>query len=237
MLVEGDLMKICGLQKLTLLDYPEKVACTVFTDGCDFRCPFCHNKALVINSGENQTIDETEIFKFLEKRVGILDGVCITGGEPLLQQGIIEFIHKMKNMGFTVKLDTNGSSPTLLKKLCEEKLIDYVAMDIKNSIAEYPKTIGIENYDTQYIEESAEFLMSDIVPYEFRTTVVRELHSSQDFEQIADWLKNASRYYLQTFQDSENVIQPGLSGCSKTEMEVFSKILKKTMQSVELRGV
>ncbi len=230
-------MKICGLQKLTLLDFPEKVACTIFTCGCDFRCPFCHNKALVIKSERNPIIDEAEIFKFLEKRVGILDGVCITGGEPLLQQGIIAFIAKVKKMGFVVKLDTNGSSPILLKKLCEENLIDYVAMDIKNSLAEYSKTIGIDHYDTRHIEESAAFLMTDVVPYEFRTTVVRELHSSQDFEEIAGWLKNASRYYLQTFQDSENVIQPGLSGYSKVEMEVFSGILMKTMKSVKLRGV
>ncbi len=230
-------MKICGLQKLTLLDYPEKVACTIFTCGCDFRCPFCHNKTLVINSEENHMIEEAEIFKFLEKRVGILDGVCITGGEPLLQHGIIAFITKVKKMGFAVKLDTNGSSPVLLKKLCNEKLIDYVAMDIKNSIAEYPKTIGIKNYDTRYIEESAEFLMAEVIPYEFRTTVVRELHGSKDFEEIAGWLKNASRYYLQTFQDSENVIQPGLSGYSKVEMEVFSGILRRTMKFVGLRGV
>ena len=157
-------MIIQGLQKLTLLDYPGKVACTIFTAGCNFRCPFCHNASLVIDTSANETIPEEEIFRFLTKRQGILDGVCISGGEPLIQDGIEEFIRQIKEMGYDVKLDTNGSFPDKLIRLVEAGLIDYVVMDIKNSQEHYGKTIGIEDYDIRDVHRSVKYLMSGEVP-------------------------------------------------------------------------
>ena len=174
-------MIIQGLQKLTLLDYPGKVACTIFTAGCNFRCPFCHNASLVIDTSANETIPEEEIFRFLTKRQGILDGVCISGGEPLIQDGIEEFIRQIKEMGYDVKLDTNGSFPDKLIRLVEAGLINYVAMDIKNSQEHYGRTIGIEDYDIRDVHRSVKYLMSGKVPYEFRTTVVREFHQRSGF--------------------------------------------------------
>lgn len=230
-------MMIYGLQKLTLLDYPGKVACTIFTGGCNFCCPFCHNASLVIHTETNRGIDETEIFAFLKKRIGILDGVCISGGEPLFQPDILKLLSKIKEMGFAVKLDTNGSFPEVLKDIVQKGLADYIAMDIKNSIENYPKTIGIKGYDTSRIEESAAFLMTNIIPYEFRTTVVREYHCSEDFVSIGKWLKNASFYYLQSFVDSGDVIKQGLTEYSKTELEEFANILRKSIPSVDLRGI
>lgn len=230
-------MNIQGLQKLTLLDYPEKVACTVFTGGCNFRCPFCHNASLVTHVDPNNNIPEEKVLSFLKKRQGILDGVCVTGGEPLLQPDIAVFIGKVKELGYTVKLDTNGSNIERLKQLVEQKLVDYVAMDVKNAPDKYGQTIGIEGYNLENIFQSIAYLKSGTVPYEFRTTVVREFHKREDFAAIGRWLRGAERYYLQAFVDSGDLIHPGLRGYTKDIMLQALEIVKRYIPNSEIRGI
>ena len=230
-------MVIQGLQKLTLLDYPGKVACTIFTAGCNFRCPFCHNASLVVDTYKNKEIKLDDIFAFLKKRMGVLDGVCVTGGEPLIQPDIEPFLRRIKEMGYAVKLDTNGSFPDKLKRLVDEKLVDYVAMDIKNSQESYGKTIGIQDYDIRNIHRSVQYLLSDAVPYEFRTTVVLEFHQRSDFESIGRWIKGAQRYYLQQFVDSGDLIREGLHGYDKVILEQALEVVSKYVQAAEIRGL
>lgn len=230
-------MNIQGLQKLTLLDYPERVACTIFTAGCNFRCPFCHNASLVTGPDSGDKIPEEEVFSFLQKRRGILEGVCITGGEPLLQPDIGEFIKKIKNIGYSVKLDTNGSSAARLENLIKQNLVDYVAMDIKNAPDKYGLTIGIEEYVPDEILKSADLLLSGDISYEFRTTVVREFHKREDFAAIGRWLRGAKRYYLQSFVDSGDLIRPGLRGYTKDIMGQALEIVKRNIPNAMLRGV
>ena len=230
-------MDIQGLQKVTLLDFPGRVACTVFLAGCNFRCPFCHNASLVTHVDPGRNIPEEELLSFLKKRRGILDGVCITGGEPLLAAGLDSFIRKIKDMGYEVKLDTNGSNTERLKTLAGSGRIDYVAMDIKNAPGKYAATTGIDGYDMSNIFKSVEYLMSGTVPFEFRTTVVREFHKREDFEEIGRWLKGAPRYYLQGFVDSGDMIQPGLRAYTKDIMEQALKIVRKYVPQAELRGI
>jgi pyruvate formate lyase activating enzyme len=228
-------MKISGLQKLTLLDYPGKMACTVFTYGCNFRCGFCHN-ALLVTESNNDNISEDEFFSFLKKRQGILDGVCISGGEPTLQSELKDFIIKVKSLGYSVKLDTNGSNPRLLKNLIEENLLDYVAMDVKNSLEKYSQTCGCE-VNIENIKESVSIIMKSGIDHEFRTTTVREYHSTEDFESIAQWLNGDSKYFLQHFEDSGNLIADNLSPFSKDEMLSFADKIKDKLPNVALRGV
>lgn len=230
-------MHIQGLQKLTLLDYPGRVACTVFTAGCNFRCPFCHNASLVTHVDPENDIPEEEVFAFLKKRKGILDGVCVTGGEPLLAQDLEQFLRKIKDLGYLVKLDTNGSNAARLKYLAGQGLLDYVAMDIKNSPEKYGMTAGIEGYSMENVKESASFLIQGNIPYEFRTTVVREFHKREDFEEIGRWLSGAEHYYLQRFVDSGDLISPGLRAYTKEIMEQALEIVKKYIPSAELRGM
>ena len=227
-------MLIKGLQKLTLLDYPGKVACTVFTGGCNFRCPFCHNASLVTHM-DSETISEDEFFSFLNKRTGIIEGVCISGGEPTLQDDLEKFIRKIKDMGFSVKLDTNGYRPDILKNLCNNGLIDYVAMDIKNSPDKYDITAGIENIDLKNIEESASFLINGNIDFEFRTTVVKEYHTYSDFEQIGKWLKSDSKYFLQSFIDSGDTIKTGLNPHDAEQLRAFADILHNYIPNIEIR--
>lgn len=229
-------MKICGLQKTTLLDFPGHVAATIFTGGCNFRCPFCHNSDLLGNDAE-VTYTEDEIFKFLKKRSGILEGVAITGGEPTLQSDLRSFILRIRELGYKIKLDTNGSRSEVLRTLCEDGLIDYVAMDIKTCKERYPVVAGIPSLQIDEIEKSVEFLKQGTVPYEFRTTVVKELHNTEDFLQIGKWLSGCSNYYLQNFVDSDNVMFSGFSSCSKEELLTFQDIVKPYVPHVELRGV
>ena len=229
-------MLISGLQKLTLLDYPGKMACTVFTGGCDFRCPFCHNASLVRNPEDFPRIKEDEFFDFLEKRKNILEGVCITGGEPTIQKDLKEFIIRIREKGYLIKLDTNGNHPEILKELVNEGLVDYVAMDIKNSIEKYPITVDVKNFNIKNIKESVDFLLSDIVDYEFRITVVKEFHNKDDIESIAKWIKGAKRYFLQGFVDSGDLISDGYSGYDKKEMETLLEVTKKYIVNTELRG-
>lgn len=230
-------MTIQGLQKLTLLDYPGKVACTIFTGGCNFRCPFCHNASLVIDTDQNEHIEEEVLLSFLRKRRGILEGVCISGGEPLLQPDIDVFLRKVKALGYQVKLDTNGSCPEKLQRLVEAKVVDYVAVDIKNSQENYGKTIGIQEYDIGHIHRTVQYLLSGVVPYEFRTTVVQEFHQKSDFESIGRWIQGAEKYYLQKFEDSGNIIQSGLHAYNKDIMNQAIEIVRKYVKIGELRGL
>jgi len=230
-------MQIEGLQKLTLLDFPGRVACTVFTPGCNFRCPFCQNASLVIDAPAVGAVDMEDFFSFLSKRKGILDGVAITGGEPLLQKGIDDFIIRIRDMGFQVKLDTNGSFPDILEGLIDRGLVDYVAVDIKNSPGKYPVTAGCSGAMLEKVQRTVEILLSDRVDYEFRTTVVAQFHQEGDFTAIGEWIRGAKRYFLQKFEDSGEIISPGLSAVSKEEMEKFAEEARPYVKEVSLRGV
>ncbi len=230
-------MRIQGLQKLTLLDYPEHTACTVFTAGCNFRCPFCHNASLVVDIPKEISVSEEDFFLFLKKRIGILDGVCVSGGEPLLQPDIERFIKKIKNMGFAVKLDTNGSFPDKLIHLVEQGLVDYVAMDIKNCLESYVITAGFDVLDVEAIQKSVSYLKEGHVPYEFRTTVVKHYHSKESFEEIGKWLAGTEKYFLQNFVDSGDLIGKHTRGCSEEEMREFLQVVRKYIPNVKLRGM
>lgn len=233
---------ISGLQKMTLLDYPGKVACTVFLQGCNFRCPFCHNSDLLGKDGPEE-IPEEALLAFLKKRVGLLDAVCITGGEPTLQKELPDLIRRIKALGYLVKLDTNGSRPAVLKALTEEKLIDYVAMDIKNSPGRYGETVGMPNMDLSGVEESIRYLLQNHVPYEFRTTVADELHSEKDMEEMGQWLcgmvKECKpiRHYIQPYADRESVLTQGLHTPEKAKLLAMAEKLAPYADLVEIRGM
>ena len=222
---------------MTLLDFPGKVACTVFTGGCNFRCPFCHNALLVTKLPEKPDYTEDEILSFLEKRVGLLDGVAITGGEPLLNPDIGDFIRKIRDMGYAVKLDTNGSFPERLKAIVSEGLVDYVAMDIKNRREKYADTIGLKNLDLSKIEESVEFLKSGAVDYEFRTTVVKQFHTVEDIRAAAEWISGAKRYFLQNFVDSGELICEEVCGVDKETMLKMKSAAADFVPQTEIRGI
>lgn len=230
-------MQIYGFNKTTLLDYPEHVAATVFTGGCNFRCPFCHNGGLVLSPNPEERIEEEEVLSYLKKRQGILEGVCITGGEPTLQKDLRDFICKVKDMGYLVKLDTNGYRPQVLWNLMQEGLLDYVAMDIKASKENYAVAAGVEGLDISRIEESVGILKGDKVPYEFRTTVVKGIHSIEEFEEIGQFLAGSRAYYLQQYRENDNVIVQGYDAFSKAEMESMALLARKYIDKVVLRGV
>lgn len=263
-------MKIGGFLPTTLLDYPEKLACTVFTYGCNFRCPFCQNGSLVLGTpsgvSDASTYRSSDILERIEKRKNILEGVCITGGEPTLQKDLSDFLREIKNLGLLVKLDTNGSRPDVVKSLYQEGLIDYVAMDVKSSKENYPAVSGISKLSIVAIEESVEFLMHSGIAYEFRTTLVKGLHTYADMEAIAAWLNGAEKYYLQSYEDSEQILcklipsstdsMPHtdsllstdgenaplsdsftLQTFSTEELQQFLEIAQKTIPSATLRGV
>lgn len=229
-------MILKGFQKTTLLDYPGKVACTVFTGGCNFRCPFCHNARLVTEQDREEQISEEEFFSFLKKRQGILDGVCVTGGEPLLQKDILPFLVRIRELGFLVKLDTNGSRPDVLQQILDAKLVDYIAMDLKNSKEKYAWTCGLDTYPEQ-IEQSIALIMQSGIEYEFRTTVVREFHTAEDMVSMAKWIEGAPRYFLQGFIDSGNLIGDGCSAYSPTEMKKLLSLVTPIIPTAALRGV
>lgn len=228
-------MNFGGFQKLTLLDYPGKVACILFTKGCNFFCPYCHNSQLIDGSPKDN-IDEEEVLSFLRKRQGILEGVCISGGEPLLHEGISEFIKKVKELGYAVKLDTNGTFPKRLKELCEKGLLDYVAMDIKNSFSKYPLTT-LRDVNIDDIKESIEFLLSGSVDYEFRTTLARELHTPSDMHEIGEAIRGAKRYFLQNFLLTENVLDKSLTPLSDEQMQEMAEIARIYVRDTSVRGV
>ena len=229
-------MDIQGLQKMTLLDYPGRVACTVFLGGCDLRCPFCHNSGLVLGPMPAE-LDDQGLLAFLKKRQGLLDGVCVTGGEPLLRPDLPELLARIKELGYPVKLDTNGSHPERLRSLVQQGLVDYVAMDIKNSPERYGETVGVPALDLTPFRESVAFLLQGSVDYEFRTTVVREFHDSDSFQAIGPWLSGARRYFLQCFVDRDTVLQEGLHPWDADSLRAFADLVRPYVHQVELRGV
>lgn len=226
-------MKISGFQKLSLVDYDGHISATIFVSGCNFSCPFCHNAGLV--KGQEPQIDNEEVLAYLTKRFGLLDSVCISGGEPTLYPDLPDFISKLKSIGYLVKLDTNGTNLELVKYLVENKLIDYIAMDIKNSLDKYPLTIG-RDYNISTIQESIKYIMSCGIDYEFRTTLVKGLHTMSDIKSIAKTIKGAKRYFLQRFEDSGNCIESGLEAISKDEALKFRDELIKYIPNTTLRG-
>ena len=229
-------MKIHGLQKMTLLDYPGRVACTVFFGGCDMRCPFCHNAELLDGSAP-PVMDAQELLAFLEKRKGLLEGVAFTGGEPLLQKDLPVLAEKIRALGYPVKLDTNGTHPDLLAQMIRDGLVQYVAMDIKNSPDRYAITAGLSSIDLDRVRESVSLLLKGSTEYEFRTTVVAELHDDSSFEQIGPWICGAQHYYLQRFTDRETVPFQGLHAPTEEQMRRWTEIIRPFVPSVELRGV
>ena len=229
-------MRIKAYQKLTLLDFPGKIACTVFTAGCNLRCPFCHN-ALLVTEIDEYYADEQEFFSFLQTRKGRLDGVAITGGEPLMQKDIGEFIAKIKAMGFLVKLDSNGTFPDKLYDLLHSGNVDYVAMDVKNSPEKYALTTNTPDLDIGAIKKSIKIIMESGVDYEFRTTVTHEDFSEDDFHKIGEMIKGAKRYFLQAFKDSGNLIREGNTAESKEKMERYLSICKNYVDFCAIRGI
>ena len=230
-------MIIDGFEKLTLLDYPENIACIIFTRGCNLRCPFCHNSSILEFSNETSKITEKEIFDYLEKRKNILDGVCITGGEPLLQPDIKEFIKKIKNLNLKVKLDTNGTNYLKLKELLDENLLDYIAMDIKNVYEKYPNTTGIKNLDIENIKKSIALLKKSKVEYEFRTTIVKNFHTFEDVENLCKLVGKDSNYYIQNFINSDNVLEKNLESFSNEDLEKLKEFLNNNYNNVKIRNM
>ena len=225
-----------GLQKLTLLDFPGRMACTLFTGGCNLRCPFCHNAELVLHP-KVEGVPEEEVLAFLASRKGKLDGICVTGGEPLLQAELPDFLRRVRELGFLIKIDTNGFFPDRLRELIDGGLCDYVAMDVKNSPASYAKTVGVENVDLSPVRQSVALLLEGRVDYEFRTTVVRELHSLQDMVELSEWIAGAKRYALQVFTDSGALLRPGLSPWDPQTMKQLLAAVRQAVPAAELRGM
>ena len=234
-------MKIAGLQKMTLLDYPGKVACTVFLSGCNYRCPFCHNSGLLENAPEAVTPEG--LLEFLKKRRGLLDGVCITGGEPTLQKALPELLEAIKALGYPVKLDTNGSNPAMLEELLNRGLVDYVAMDVKNCPARYGETVGIPGFSLEKTEQSLRLLLSGGTDYVLRTTCVEEFHGSEEMEAMGAWLESLvpgvkpAKWYLQCFVDRDSVLQEGLHSHNREKMEEMRKALEPHGKIVSCRGL
>ena len=229
-------LRIFGMQKLTLLDYPGKMAATLFTGGCNFRCPFCQNSDLVFLAEDAAEIPSEEWLDFLKKRRSLLEGICISGGEPLLHPGIEALLRRLKQLGYLVKLDTNGSFPHKLETLVSQGLVDYVAMDLKNCRESYGKTAGVEALDLGPIEASVQLLMQGRVPYEFRTTIVRELHNEKELRLLGEWIQGAQKLVLQQFEDSDRVIQKGLHAWDRATLEQFQKMLIRYVPNTEIRG-
>ena len=231
-------MLISGLQKLTLLDYPGRVACTVFTGGCNFRCPFCHNSSLVLPERLAHDTDEEQVLAFLKKRQGTLDGVAVTGGEPLLHKDIDVFLQKVHELGYKIKLDTNGSFPDRLADIVERGLDDRVAMDIKNAPGLYAATVGVPALDLEAIERSKNYLLAGHIDYEFRTTAVRGLHTAESVREAAKWIAGAKEYYLQQFKDSGDVLRlEGLSAYDEKEMHTLADAAAEYVPAVQVRGI
>ncbi len=234
-------MLINGLQKLTLLDFPGRTACTVFLGGCNYRCPFCQNPALVLNPEQQPVISEDDFFAFLDKRRRLLDGVCVTGGEPSIQPGLPEFIDRIKRAGYAVKLDTNGGRPDMLHGLFKRGLLDYVAMDIKSSPSAYSTAAGIPDFDMAPVYESAYMLMNGNIPFEFRITAVKGIHTASDFNEIGLWLKNAPRFFIQNFKNNTDLVGRGnfngeMSPFSPAELNELLAALQRHIPSALLRG-
>lgn len=227
-------MKVAGYEKISLQDYPNHISCIIFTQGCNLKCPFCQNSTL-IPFENNDLVDENEILEYLELRKNILNGVTISGGEPTLQQDLKKFIQKVKKIGLDVKLDTNGTNYNLLKNLIEEKLVNYVAMDIKNSLKKYDETSGITKINTENILKSIDLLKQNKIDYEFRTTIINEYHTIQDIYEIIQLIGD-SKYYLQNFKNSSNVLDQNLTSFTEEKLNLWNEILKN-YANVHIRGI
>lgn len=230
-------MHFCGINKTTLLDYPGHVAAALFTGGCNMRCPFCQNSGLVLEPESQPKIREQEVLAFLQKRQGILEGVCVTGGEPTLQTGLEDFIRRVRELGYLVKLDTNGYKPQALRRLLEEELLDYVAMDIKASREHYGRACGLPEVEINLIEESVELLKSSSISYEFRTTAVKGIHTAEDFTAIGRWLQGCKAYYLQNYRDSEQVMRRGYAGFEREQLENMKRCVAEYVPQAAIRGM
>lgn len=229
-------MIVCGFEKFSMVDFDGRIACTVFTGGCNFRCPFCHNGALVVGNVKAQEIEMQEVFDYLKKRKGLVDAVCVTGGEPTMHKDLPDFLREVRSLGYATKLDTNGTNPQMLADVIAEGLVDYIAMDIKNSKAKYPQTIGIERANLDDISKSVEILLNCGIDCEFRTTIIDEFHTADDMREIAEWIKGAKRYYMQKYKDNEGCISHGYSEVSRQKADEFVKIFEGKVGSVGLRG-
>lgn len=230
-------MRFAGFQKLTLLDFPGKTACTAFSPGCNLRCPFCHNASLALCQSGPEEIPAEEILSYLERRRGLIDGICLTGGEPTLQADLAEFCRQARARGALVKLDTNGTRPQALAELIGQGLVDYVAMDVKNGPSRYAETAGLETMDVSPVRESVALLKKGLVPYEFRTTVVASLHDEASLREAAEWLRGAQRWFLQQFVDSGGCLQSGLSAYSEETLHAFAEKLRPIVPEIFVRGV
>ncbi|PXV84916.1 pyruvate formate lyase activating enzyme [Lachnotalea glycerini] len=230
-------MQIHGFNKTTLLDYPGHLASTVFLGNCNFRCPFCHNRGLVLCPEKEPVIPTELVLEHINKRKNILEGICITGGEPTLSSDLYEFISQIKRVGLLVKLDTNGYRPEMLSALMKDHMLDYIAMDIKSSYENYYKVAGLDRLDMNKIDNSIHMIMESGIDYEFRTTLIKELHSMDDINQIGEWIKGCKSYFLQAYRENENVINPIFTSFSKDELLVFQQHLSKYMKHVQIRGI
>lgn len=228
-------MVIHGIQKLTLVDYPGHPAAILFSGKCNFRCPFCQNTPLVLDSDQEPVLDNDELFEFLKKRKRMLEGIVVTGGEPTINGDLIPFLSSLKDLGYLVKLDTNGYMPDVLKEAVEKNVVDYVAMDIKTSLDEYPNLCGVKNIDVSRIEESIQFLMSGKVDYEFRTTVVEPLHHKENFEKIGEITKGCLRYFLQSFVDSGNILGKNCFSPTSEQLQNYLETLSSYIENVSIR--
>lgn len=229
-------MKIFGIEKMSLVDYDGKVATTIFTGNCNFKCGFCHNSTLVLDFDNLPSYTEDEVFNYLKKRQGLIDGICISGGEPTLYKDLPFFIEKIKDLGYSIKLDTNGTNPDMVKSLHNNGLCDYFAMDIKNNKEDYANIIGFEKYDTTKIEKTVEYFLTADVDYEFRTTIINEYHKKENILKIRDWIKGANKYFLQKFRKSNTCISRNLSGVDNSIAIEFQEILRKSIPNTYLRG-
>jgi len=230
-------MILSGLQKMTLLDFPGRIACTVFTGGCDFRCPFCHNSSLVESKGGFPVFPTEDFFDFLSKRAGMLDGVAITGGEPTIQAGLMPFMERIKALGLLVKLDTNGNHPDVLAEILKNGLCDYVAMDVKSSRERYGAAVGIEGFDTSKVERSVDMLISGNTDFEFRTTVVKGIHTLEDMESVGRWIAGDEKYFIQKFKSSGDILREGMDAHDDGTMEEMLKIVLPFVPKAQLRGM
>lgn len=230
-------MKIHGLEKLSLVDYDGFVAATVFTGGCNFKCPFCHNATLVTDFKELSTIEEQDILDYLTKRKGIIEGLCITGGEPTLNKDLPDFCSKIKKTGVSIKVDSNGTNPNMIKTLAENGLADYFAIDIKNDKTSYAKTVGLNSFDLSDVEKTVSYLINGKVGYEFRTTIINQFHKENNVREIAKWIEGADKYFLQKFKSGDNCLSPdGLTPVPDDEALKFINIAKSYVKNAELRG-
>jgi len=229
-------MIVCGYEKFSMVDYDKYIACTMFTGGCNFRCPFCHNGALVVGDLKEQQIDIEEVFDYIEKRKGMIDAVCITGGEPTLQKDLIDVYRRVKKLGLKTKLDSNGLKPEVIKELLDENLLDYVAMDIKNSRAKYAMTVGLDSVDLGNIDKSIEILKSSNINYEFRTTLIKEFHTVEDMEEISEWIKGAKNYFIQKYKDNDGCLGHGFNEVDIDDLEAYKKPFEGKVQNFGVRG-